>query len=202
MKITVLILMLSLVSCTIQKRVHRPGWNVQWNHNYKESKQSVPLKEEPTISGAEKEEQIQDQPENKEQHTLSARSEYDYVLTDDVHVHERKELMRDNNERSALVAKTIQITDINTSMHSPEIGTKSPTSGNTKKLIAPIVLSSVGLVLFGIGMFMYFVLGNPGAGSVIATIFGIMFSTIGGILLIVGLILLTVFLIMMASDKT
>ena len=46
MRIFSFILLVSIVaSCTVQKRVHRPGWHVEWNKNYRSSSERDSKKE-------------------------------------------------------------------------------------------------------------------------------------------------------------
>ena len=44
-------------ACTIQKRLHRPGWHVSWNKNYKHDKGSEKLEEKIVISELTEEEE-------------------------------------------------------------------------------------------------------------------------------------------------
>ncbi|MFT6246135.1 MAG: hypothetical protein ACJA0U_002068 [Salibacteraceae bacterium] len=41
----ILFLLIFTSACTVQKRLHRPGWHVSWNKNYKQAKGSEELEE-------------------------------------------------------------------------------------------------------------------------------------------------------------
>ncbi|GAB5416658.1 MAG: hypothetical protein Crog4KO_21470 [Crocinitomicaceae bacterium] len=53
MKATTIFLLLCLASCTITKRVHRPGYHIEWKKNYRA--QNTPNKENESASKAESE---------------------------------------------------------------------------------------------------------------------------------------------------
>lgn len=58
-------------SCTIQKRLHRPGWHVSWNKNYKSSDKSDFSSEENLVQNS----------ENASQETISNDSELNQATT-------------------------------------------------------------------------------------------------------------------------
>ncbi|MFT6501623.1 MAG: hypothetical protein ACJASQ_001739 [Crocinitomicaceae bacterium] len=55
----VILLLLAFTSaCTVQKRLHRPGWHVSWNKNYKQNKASEALEEKSVITELTEEEKL------------------------------------------------------------------------------------------------------------------------------------------------
>jgi hypothetical protein len=93
---------LLVVSCTIQKRLHNPGWNVQWNKNYQTSKSS-------------------------DNHTAST-AQFNSSVASDVFVEDEEEMYKDvelidekTEEQSQIEAEDDQFVPLKSTYHSVDL---------------------------------------------------------------------------------
>ena len=189
--ISVLLILLIVSSCTIQKRLHRPGWHVSWNKNYKSDSK---FKE---VDFAESDEKVR----NEEEIITSSNETEEVQKIEIVEVSEEVQV-------AEVETNDINTTSTETDGTIPEESDPDPKANSTLKketnsdtdepkrsrsFPASIILLFLAVIgLIGAAVMWMGAGNNPSPTGVLITIFGaIIIGFISLVLLLVGVALLS-----------
>lgn len=186
-----------LTNCTIQKRVHRKGWHVEWKRNYK-SQKSDPKQDEERFAWQQAETKSQESVEKK---TVSAPNleleEINHQVVDQRAVDQRKSKTSQSSDKQYIdnIGDTQSEVKVETSeekeesYQAKEKQRLQSRSGGGGKGTTILIVGAVLLLLGLLSLFLIVFAADLGAAILGAVLFALL-GGIGLILMLIGLIII------------
>lgn len=194
---TFIVCVLLISSCTIQKRIYRPGWNISFRGSLKSNLKSPVESSFETNSIKTTDEKIVEEfPEKMIEQADDNEADFNNFINKEKE-HPIKSKVRLNQLQENLVDELSQFKRITFFKIKQE---KNASKSSRTMILIPLVLLSVGLIILAFGLLVYFST-NIGIYSVFSSVIGVLGIVIGGLILLIALLMLLITLITLAVIK-